>query len=229
MLKWIKTIQDRDPARPSIFEVLLAYPGFHAVSMHRISHFLWRLKLRALARFWSHLGRFLTGIEIHPGATIGKYLFIDHGMGVVIGETAIIGDHVTLYHGVTLGGKGKDDHTGKRHPTLEDYSMVGSGAQVLGNITVHEHAHVGANAVVTKDVPKGRTAVGNPACLVRSSDEERPGTAYGLPPDHEPDPVGETITALISTIEKNGISLDDLGEENPIVRWKRRAENAVQN
>ncbi len=224
MLTWIKRIQDSDPAHPTILEVLLAYPGFHAVCMHRVSHFLWGCRLKALARFWSHLARFLTGIEIHPGAQIGKYLFIDHGMGAVIGETAIIGDYVTLYHGVTLGGKGKPNETGKRHPTLKDYSMVGAGAQVLGDITVHEHANVGANSVVTKDVPAGRTAVGNPACLVKSKEEQK-GTAYGLPVGPEPDPVGETITALIRELEKVKGSLDDLDKDGPIIRWKQRVES----
>jgi serine O-acetyltransferase len=161
--------------------------------MHAIAAFFWRHKLRALARFWSNLTRFLTGIEIHPGAKIGKRLFIDHGMGVVIGETAVVGDDVTLYQGATLGGLGKSDEDGKRHPTLENEVMIGAGAHILGPITIGSKAKVGANAVVTKDVPAGCTAVGNPARFV---DCESKAPAYGLPRSKHLDPVGETIESL---------------------------------
>ena len=165
----IKFIRESDPVKPGMLEVILAYPGFHAVYIHRAAHFVWKMKLKTLARVVAHLGRFFTGIEIHPGAQIGKNLFIDHGMGVVIGETTVVRDNVVIYHNVTLGGitggatpKGTSAG-GKRHPTIEDNAVIGAGALVLGNITVRRGARVGANAVVTQDVPEGMTAVGIPA------------------------------------------------------------------
>lgn len=150
----------RDPAARSKIEIILCYPGFHAILFHRVSHFLWMYKLRLLGRILAHIGRMLTGIEIHPGATIGKRLFIDHGMGVVIGETAIVGNDVTLYHDVTLGGVSWNK--GKRHPTLNDNVIVGSGAQILGPVTIGCGAKIGSNAVVVKDVPDEATIVGVP-------------------------------------------------------------------
>ena len=157
----LERILNEDPAATSKIEVLLLYPCIHALIAYRIAHFLYLKKRFFLARLVSQLSRFFTGIEIHPGAKIGKGLFIDHGMGVVIGETAEVGDNVTLYHGVTLGGTGKD--TGKRHPTIEDNALIGTGAKVLGPITVGEGAKIGANAVVVKNVPAKATAVGSPA------------------------------------------------------------------
>lgn len=157
----LERILNEDPAATSKLEVLLLYPCIHALIAYRIAHFLYLKKRFFLARLISQLSRFFTGIEIHPGAKIGKGLFIDHGMGVVIGETAEVGDNVTLYHGVTLGGTGKD--TGKRHPTIEDNVLIGTGAKVLGPITVGEGAKIGANAVVVKNVPAKATAVGSPA------------------------------------------------------------------
>ena len=157
----LNNIIKNDPAARSKVEVFLLYPSVHAISAYRIANFLFKRKLYFFARLISQIARFFTGIEIHPGATIGKGLFIDHGMGVVIGETAIIKDNVTLYHGVTLGGTGKD--IGKRHPTIEDNVVVGAGAKVLGPITIGEGAKIGANSVVVKDVPKGATAVGGAA------------------------------------------------------------------
>lgn len=154
----IERILSEDPAAKSKFEVLLLYPCIHAVIMYRLSHFLYRHKLFFLSRFISQFARFLTGIEIHPGAKIGKGLFIDHGMGVVIGETAEIGDDVTIYHGVTLGGTGK--HKGKRHPTIGNNVLIGTGAKVLGPITIGDNAKIGANSVVLHNVPEGATAVG---------------------------------------------------------------------
>ena len=198
MCDFIKSIQERDPANPTFFEVVLAYPGFHAVGMHRVSHFLWGLKLKALARLWSHLGRLFTGVEIHPGAQIGKNLFIDHGMGVVIGGTAIIGDYVTLYQGVTLGGKG-GNVSGRRHPILGNGCIIGAGAQILGGITVGEGSKVGASAVVTKNIPDGCTAVGNPARLLTCKEED--GTAYGMPREWV-DPVAEAIDGLLKDVEE---------------------------
>ncbi len=158
---------ERDPAARSVWEVLTCYPGFHALQMHRFSHSLWRLRLRWLARFMSHIARFLTGVEIHPGAIIGGRVFIDHGMGVVIGETAEIGDDCTLYHGVTLGGVSWN--AGKRHPTLGRGVVVGAGAKILGPFTVGEGAKVGSNSVVVKPVPPGATVVGIPARIVEAA------------------------------------------------------------
>ncbi|MCL4140170.1 UNVERIFIED_CONTAM: hypothetical protein GTU68_051623, partial [Idotea baltica] len=157
----INTVFDRDPAARNAFEVLTAYPGVHAILIHRASHKIWGVGLKWLARFMSHISRWFTGIEIHPGATLGRRFFIDHGMGVVIGETAIIGDDCTLYHGVTLGGTSWNK--GKRHPTLDNNVVVGAGAKILGPITVGEGARVGCNAVVVKDVNVGATMVGIPA------------------------------------------------------------------
>jgi serine O-acetyltransferase len=157
----LERVLNEDPAAKSKIEVLLLYPCIHALIAYRITHFLYLNKRFFLARLISQLSRFFTGIEIHPGAKIGKGLFIDHGMGVVIGETAEVGDNVTLYHGVTLGGTGKD--TGKRHPTVGDNVLIGTGAKVLGPITISEGAKIGANAVVVKDVPANATAVGSPA------------------------------------------------------------------
>src|SRR5438876_6950576 len=164
----IQCVFERDPAARSVWEVITCYPGFHALQLHRFSHTLWRMGLRWLARFMSHWIRFFTGIEIHPGATIGRRVFIDHGMGVVIGETAEIGDDCTLYHGVTLGGV-KWEKT-KRHPTLGRRVVIGAGAKVLGPILVGDGARVGSNAVVVRDVPAGATAVGIPARIVTEDD-----------------------------------------------------------
>ncbi|HEX4333924.1 MAG TPA: serine O-acetyltransferase [Usitatibacter sp.] len=162
----IRCVFDRDPAARGVWEVLTCYPGFHALQLHRVAHALWKIKLRWLARFWSHLARFVTGVEIHPGATIGRRVFIDHGMGVVIGETAEIGDDCTLYHGVTLGGVSWNQ--GKRHPTLGKSVVVGAGAKILGPFTVGDGAKVGSNSVVVKAVPAGATVVGIPARVVEA-------------------------------------------------------------
>lgn len=160
----INSVFDRDPAARTAFEVLLNYPGMHAIWLHRISHKLWKCNWKLLSRTLSTFSRWLTGVEIHPGATLGRRFFIDHGMGVVIGETAEIGDDVTLYHGVTLGGTSW--HSGKRHPTLGDNVVIGAGAQVLGPITVAKGGKIGSNSVVVKDVPENATAVGIPAKIV---------------------------------------------------------------
>ncbi len=167
----ISCVFDRDPAARSAWEVLTCYPGFHALQFHRLSHWLWSQRFRWLARWVSHWGRFFTGVEIHPGATIGRRVFIDHGMGVVIGETAVVGDDCTLYHGVTLGGTSWNK--GKRHPTLGRGVVIGAGAKVLGPLTVGEGAKIGSNAVVVKDVPPGATAVGIPARIVEAGVEQR--------------------------------------------------------
>jgi serine O-acetyltransferase len=197
----LAAIQKRDPVHPSALEVVLAYPGFHVLGFHALASFLWRYELRTLARVVAHIGRLLTGIEIHPGARIGKRLFIDHGMGTVIGETSVIGDDVTLYHGVTLGGKGGGVPGEKRHPTVENAAMVGAGAQVLGNVTIGVGAKVGANAVVTSNVPAGAVAVGNPARITVCQEQDA-GAAYGLPAHEIVDPLKEEISSLRRDIEE---------------------------
>ncbi|MDP5190138.1 serine O-acetyltransferase, partial [Rheinheimera baltica] len=164
----IKSVFERDPAARSSFEVLTNYPGLHAIWWHRVSHKLWRANWKGLARFLSTLSRWFTGVEIHPGAKIGRRFFIDHGMGVVIGETAEIGDDVTLYHGVTLGGTSWNP--GKRHPTLANGVVIGAGAKVLGPLMVGENARIGSNAVVVKDVPAGATVIGIPGRIVAKAD-----------------------------------------------------------
>ena len=200
VLEDIQSIRERDPAAPTFMEVVFAYNGFHAVLIHRLSHAIWGLGLKALARFLANFARILTGIEIHPEAQIGKRFFIDHGTGVVIGQTAIIGDDVTIYHGVTLGGFGrKGQEGGKRHPTLEDGSMVGAGAQVLGDLTVGKGAKVGANSVLTDNVPDGCTAIGMPARVI--SKDEKTQRAYGMPARAKLDELGKVIDELQKDID----------------------------
>ena len=196
----IAAIRDRDPAARSNLEIVLCYPGFHVLQFHRLASFFWRHGWIVLGRFISHIGRFLTAIEIHPGATIGRRFFIDHGMGCVIGETAEIGDDVTLYHGVTLGGISLEP--GKRHPTLGNGVIVGSGAQILGPITIGDEARVGANAVVLKNVPPGVTVVGIPAqpVLPRQLDGSPPFHAYGTPCAELDDPTDKIFCALDAEI-----------------------------
>jgi serine O-acetyltransferase len=199
----IQCVFERDPAARSVWEVLTCYPGFHALQMHRFSHTLWRMKLRWLARFSSHIGRFLTGVEIHPGAAIGRRVFIDHGMGVVIGETAEIGDDCTLYHGVTLGGVSWD--RGKRHPTLGKSVVVGAGAKILGPFTVGDGAKVGSNSVVVKAVPAGATVVGIPARIVEAGPSHgevgrMAFDAYAVSADLD-DPLNKVLVALGSRTE----------------------------
>ena len=181
LMKYFESVKARDPAATSLLLVILTYPGVKAVFLHRIANFIWSLNLKLLGRMISQLSRFLTGIEIHPAAKIGKNFFIDHGMGVVIGETAEIGDNVTIYHGVTLGGimpavKSSEQVGVKRHPTLEDDVIVGSGAQILGPIIIKSCARIGSNAVVTKDVPKGGIMVGIPAKNIQSKSKKTDNT-----------------------------------------------------
>lgn len=201
-MEFIRFIQAQDPAQPTTAEVIFAYPGFHIMTIfHPLAHRLWKLELKALARFWAYMGRLLTGIEIHPQARIGKNLFIDHGTGVVIGQTAIIGDNCTIYHGATLGGKGDSIHGTKRHPTLGDNVMIGAGAHVLGAITIGDNAKIGSNAVVTFDIPADQTAVGNPARIIGHVDSDK--FCYGLPEGACEDP-------LLATIERLEKELKDL-------------------
>ena len=197
MLDLIKSIQDRDPAKPTFMEVLCAYNGFHAVTLHRMNHVLWGFGLKALARTFANLGRILTGIEIHPAAQIEEGLFIDHGTGVVIGQTAIIGKNVTLYHGVTLGGVGRDGDNGRRHPTVEDGVMIGSGAQILGGITIGEKAKIGANSVVTHNIPANTTALGIPARIIGGDNKAR---AYGMPTRDELDKLMLKVDTLFEDV-----------------------------
>jgi serine O-acetyltransferase len=200
----IQAIFDNDPAATSLPEVLL-YPGLHAILLHRLAHTLWKRKLLFVPRLISQLSRFLTGIEIHPGATIGRAFFIDHGMGVVIGETAEIGDNVVLHQGVTLGGTGKQ--RGKRHPTLEDNVVVGVSALVLGDITVGEGARIGGGAVVVKDVPPHATAVGVPARIVAQRD---PATGTSRRVEDLPDPEAQMLRGLRQKVLELEARLTDI-------------------
>lgn len=192
----IKTVKDRDPAAKSALEVLLLYPGLHALVLYRIAHQLWKWEIPIIPRWLSQTARFLTGVEIHPGAQIGKSFFVDHGMGVVIGETAIVGDNVLLYQGATLGGTGKE--TGKRHPTLGNNVVVGAGAKILGNITIGDSSYIGANAVVIKNVPPNSTVVGIPGRITKQE-----GRKIDLELDHMhvSDPVMENMTKLLKRIK----------------------------
>ncbi|MCC5856075.1 MAG: serine O-acetyltransferase [Idiomarina sp.] len=205
----IASVYARDPAARHFFEVLTNYPGLHAIWIHRLSHRLWKWRLRWLARFISTIARWLTGVEIHPGAKIGRRFFIDHGMGVVIGETAEIGDDCTLYHGVTLGGISWK--AGKRHPTLCDGVVIGAGAKVLGPITVHNNGRIGSNAVVVKDVPAGATVTGIPGRIVTPAGDQQTREkraeiaqkygfdAYAIAADN-PDPVATAIGRMLDHV-----------------------------
>lgn len=204
LINTLRSIQQRDPAARSLVQIAVLYPGVRALAFHRLANFFWRHGLQFLGRFVSEISRLLSGIEIHPGARIGERLFIDHGMGVVIGETAEIGNDVTLYHGVTLGGVSPDDGLeGKRHPTIGDRAVIGAGAQVLGPITVHRCARVGANAVVTKDVAEGAIAVGIPARVLkpRTANDGDAFEPYGVTRDDVPDPTAKVIEGLMAEIE----------------------------
>lgn len=195
MFEDIKAVFSRDPAAKNIFEVLI-YQGVWAIYIHRIAHFLYQINIPFIPRLISQISRFLTGIEIHPGAKIGEGIFIDHGAGVVIGETAIIGDNVTIFQGVTLGGTGKDH--GKRHPTIGDNVIIGAEAIILGNITIGDHCRVGAGALVTKSVPSDCTVVGNPARIImRDGVKVDPLENYELP-----DPIGKALDDLDSRLKK---------------------------
>ncbi len=214
----IRSVFDRDPAARSTLEVLLTYPGLHAVWLHRVSHRLYGWRLKFLARLLSQIGRWITGIEIHPGAQIGQRFFIDHGMGVVIGETAEIGDDCTIYHGVTLGGT--TWKKGKRHPTLANNVVVGAGAKILGPITIGTNARVGSNSVVVRDVPADATVVGIPGRVVAAKDEkshkrhamaEKLGfDAYGQHHGQLPDPVTQALDRILDHLHQVDDRLEQL-------------------
>ncbi|MBU1864098.1 MAG: serine O-acetyltransferase [Candidatus Omnitrophica bacterium] len=200
IMKDFKAVFDRDPAARSILgwlEVLLTYSGFHAIVSHRICHVLFKMKIPLVPRILSQITRFITGVEIHPGATIGEGFFIDHGMGVVIGETTEIGNNVTLYQGVTLGGTGKE--TGKRHPTLQDNVVVGAGAKILGNITIGKNVKVGAGSVVVRSIPDGCTVVGVPGMIVRQ--EGKLPSEINLDHGDLPNPIRQRLILLQKEIE----------------------------
>ena len=200
--QWLETLKtdfqiifERDPSASNKFEVLCCYPGFHALILHRFAHWLHQKKIAFIPRFVSYLGRFLTGIEIHPGASIGQGFFIDHGMGVVIGETAIIGDYCLIYQNVTLGGTGKEG--GKRHPTLGNHVVVGTGAKILGNIQIGDHVRIGASSVVLRDVPSDCTVVGVPGRIISRN-------GHGCPLEHGklPDIEAKVMRLLLDRLEK---------------------------
>jgi serine O-acetyltransferase len=192
----IDTIFREDPAAKSVLEIVLCYPGFHAILSHRLAHRLYRMRIPLLPRVISQISRFFTGIEIHPGATIGRRFFIDHGMGVVIGETSEIGDDVLIYQGVTLGGTGKDK--GKRHPTIGNHVVIGGGAKVLGDISIGHHVKIGAGSVVVKPVPDHSTVVGVPGRIVRMRSEQSDQLEHGKLPD----PQGQALDELRSRVEE---------------------------
>jgi serine O-acetyltransferase len=196
----VQSVLDRDPAARNALEVMICYPGLHAIWTHRVTHRLWRSGFKLLARWLSQIARSLTGIEIHPGATIGHNFFIDHGMGVVIGETAEVGNNVTLYHGVTLGGTSLNKV--KRHPTVEDNVVVGAGAKVLGAITIGANSRIGANAVVIKNTPPDSVVVGVPGqVVVRENREHVPNEKADLEHGSLPDTIGDTLIALIAHVD----------------------------
>ncbi len=212
----IATVMEKDPAARSRLEVLLCYPGVHALFIHRIAHGFWRSGLVLPARWLSHLARFLTGIEMHPGASVGRRVFIDHGMGVVVGETAVIGDDCTIYQGVTLGGTALN--RAKRHPTLGRGVVVGAGAKVLGPFTVGDGARIGSNSVVIKEVPAGATAVGTPARIILEEDDKRREenaarmgfSAYAITRSAGDDPLGMALNRLIDHVAEQDRRIEAL-------------------
>ncbi|MBK8783334.1 MAG: serine O-acetyltransferase [Anaerolineales bacterium] len=208
----VKSVLERDPAARNVLEVLLCYSGLHAIWAHRLAHKLWKSGFKLLARWLSQVTRGITGIEIHPGATLGNNFFIDHGMGVVIGETAEVGDNVTLYHGVTLGGTSSQKV--KRHPTLEDNVVVGAGAKILGAITIGKGSRIGANAVVVKSTPPNSVIVGVPGQVLVRNYEHSP-----IDLDHNlmPDAIGETVAALVVHVEELEKRLNSHSSNSPVL------------
>ena len=215
----IRTVREKDPAARGALEILLCYPGLHALWWHRIAHPLWRWRIPLLPRLLSHLARFFTGIEIHPGATIGRRVFIDHGMGVVIGETTEIRDDCLIYQGVTLGGTSLS--RGKRHPTLEEHVVVGSGAKVLGNIVIGHHSRVGSGSVVVKSAPPRSTIVGIPGRVLEEQAEEGNRPGHELEHNRIPDPTARAITALHQQVQELAREISDLRQQPVFVAVPR--------
>ncbi|BBY25589.1 serine O-acetyltransferase [Mycobacterium stomatepiae] len=206
----IRAAKERDPANPSTLQVIVAYPGVHAIWGHRISQSLWNRGAKVAARGFAELTRILTGVEIHPGATLSKGLFIDHATGVVIGETAEVGDDVTIYHGVTLGGSGRD--TGKRHPTIGDRVVIGAGAKVLGAIKIGDDSRIGANAVVVKEVPSGAVVVGVPGQVISTAKPGSPNDSL------MPDLVGVSLQQLLTRVAKLEAQGDNNQQNGRVIR-----------
>src|SRR5512137_1572578 len=212
----INSVFERDPAARNVFEIIFCYPGLHALWIYRIAHLFWVNEFYFLGRFISHIGRFITGIEIHPGARIGRKFFIDHGMGVVIGETAEIGDNVTMYHGVTLGGVTWDKV--KRHPTIGDNVVIGSGAKVLGPFTVGKDSKIGSNSVVVKEVPPNSSVVGIPGRVVMAAEKppEKPDLQHG----NMPDPEAKAISCLFDQIRELDRKYQSLARDHEALKKK---------
>ncbi len=226
---YITCILERDPAARSRWDVIFSYPSFHALLLHRIAHHLWNVRLFWLARWISHWGRFLTGIEIHPAAQIGNRVFIDHGMGVVIGETAQVGDDCTIYHGVTLGGTSL--YQGKRHPTLGRGVIVGAGAKILGGFTVGDNAKVGSNAVVIKPVPAGATVVGNPAHVVPTNEKRAKSSSkaeflpYGVTKND--DPISQALRELVDNASSQEQRIELLWQALEKISQQTNSQNCL--
>jgi serine O-acetyltransferase len=225
----IQVVFDRDPAARNIWEILLTYPGFHALFFYRLAHAVWLSGLKGVARFVSNVGRFFTGIEIHPGARIGRRFFIDHGMGVVIGETSEIGNDVTIYQGVTLGGTSLRKE--KRHPTVEDWVVIGAGATVLGPVTIGHNSRIGSGSVVVNPVPAHSTVVGIPGRIVEGEAARREAHAHIIDLDHArlPDPIVKAIGGLAEYIQKLEKRIDELSDRQGGLEEKRAQESEVMD
>lgn len=230
MFENIRAIRNFDPAARSYIEIVLCYPGLHALWLHKIAHFLFRIKIPLLPRFINYLSRMFTGIDIHPGAQIANGIMIDHGQGVVIGETAIVEEGCLIYQGVTLGGTGKE--CGKRHPTLRKNVVVGAGAKVLGNITVEENCRIGAGSVVMRNVPKGCTVVGIPGKVVKTATSLDASTSGMLDHGEMPDPVAKVFSVLLEKIETQQKLINKLSEshkemEKRIGKWEPQSDTTA--
>jgi serine O-acetyltransferase len=225
----IRVVFDRDPAARNVLEIVLTYPGFHALFFYRVAHSAWTNGFKGLARFVSNLGRFFTGIEIHPGARIGRRFFIDHGMGVVVGETAEIGNDVTIYQGVTLGGTSLRKE--KRHPTVEDWVVIGAGATVLGPVIIGHNSRIGSGSVVVTTVPPHSTVVGIPGRVVEGEAARRDAHAHIIDLDHArlPDPIAKAIGGLADYIQKLERRVDELSERQGGLEEKTAEESEVLN
>lgn len=214
MFENIKIIKQNDPAAKSYLEIILCYPGLHALWFHKVAHFLYKLKVPILPRFINTLSRFITGLDIHPGAKIANGIMIDHGMGVVIGETAVVGKGCIIYQGVTLGGTGKE--SGKRHPTLKENIVIGSGAKVLGNITIGNNVRIGSGSIVIKDVPDNCTVVGLPGYIVKAP-SAKPDKEHMLDHASLPNPVAKVFAVLIEKVEKLEKQLNAVSPSNNVI------------